>query len=193
MRTGKLSHLAVPLERLLQRREARVKAKEPLAALVWPECVGPFYARRTHVTRVGRGIMYVWCGSPALAHQLSLDAPEIIRRINAELNGEYIQEIRPATTGHRLPGAAERAPAPRQRPRPGELGTVRLPKAEVDRIEAQAARIPNDALRERFRRSALRQRRLQLWRELQGHRRCRHCGWLMAPELEHCTNCGRGA
>ena len=72
-RSGRISPLSVALEDLLARREARVRAKERLSALVWRECVGPFYAERTQVTGVSRGTMYVWCNSPALAHQLSLD------------------------------------------------------------------------------------------------------------------------
>lgn len=191
-RTGHVTPLNAALEDLLHRREARVRAKERLAALVWRECVGPFYAARTQVTGVSRGIMYVWCNSPALAHQLSLDAPEIAQRLNTELAGEYIREIRPTATGRRRERDASSS-APRRRPSPTrrELEAIRLLPTEVQPLEADAARIKDESLRERFLAAALAQRRAQKWRRKHGYTVCAHCGWLTPPPLAHCTKCGR--
>lgn len=191
-RSGRLTPLGVALEDLLARREARVRVKERLAALVWRECVGDFYAERTLVTRVERGIMWVWCNSPALAHQLSLDAEEIIRRLNAQLAGDYVKEIRPTTTGRRRAQAAVEVGPPRTpRPTRAELEAVRLLPREVEVIDTEAAQIEDEGLRERFRAAAIAQRKAQKWRAAHGYTACRHCGWLTPPPLKHCTKCGR--
>jgi len=191
-RTGRLSPLSVAIEDLLSRREARVRAKERLSALVWRECVGHFYAERTGVTRVERGTMLVWCSSPALAHQLSLDAPEIIRRLNAELAGEYIKEIRPTTTGRRRGQATGEVGLPRTpTPTRKELEAIRLTPGEERAIQTEAAQIADEALRKRFIWTASTQRRAQEWRKQHGYVACRHCGWLTPPPLRHCTKCGR--
>lgn len=191
-RAGRISPLSVALEDLLSRREARVRAKERLAALVWRECVGSFYAERTQVTGISRGIMYVWCNSPALAHQLSLDGVEIIGRLNAELAGQYIKEIRPSATGRRRGQEAAEASRPRRAsPTRRELEAIRLPPDEVQAVEAEAARIGDEGLRARFLGAALAQRRAQKWQRQHGYRSCEHCGWLTPPPLSHCTKCGR--
>ncbi len=191
-RTGRLSPLSVALEGLLARREARVRAKERLSALVWRDCVGPFYAQRTQVTGVSRGVMYVWCNSPALAHQLSLDAEEIIGRLNTELAGEYIKEIRPTTTGRRRVEVSSTTGLPRTpRATRRELEAIRLLPSEVQALERQAERIADEGLRERFLSLALSQLRTQKWRRQHGYTACGHCAWLNPPPLAHCTRCGR--
>ncbi len=190
-RPGRSATIGGLLEELLARTESRTRVKEKLAALVWADVVGDFYAARTQVTRVHHGIMYVGCHSPALAHQLSLDASEIIRRLNRELAGSYIKEIRPAT-GYRARSDADPTVPPRRRTRPSrnELESIVLTSAEVARIDAEAAPIGDETLREHFRKTAITNRRLQLWREAQGHRPCRACGWILPPELERCAMCG---
>jgi predicted nucleic acid-binding Zn ribbon protein len=190
-RSGRLSALAPALEEYLARTEGRTRVKERLAALVWPECVGDFYAERTEVTRVHRGIMYVCCNSPALAHQLSLDAGEVVRRINAELDGAYVREIRPATTRRGRSAASQElgAPAPR-RPTREELASITLSGEQLEIIEAEAALIADDDLRERFRRAAISDRRARKWREAHGYADCPECGWSMPPAARQCSMCG---
>ncbi len=190
-RSGHSSTIGGLLEELLTRTESRTRVKEKLAALVWSDIVGDFYAERTQVTRVHQGIMYVGCDSPALAHQLSLDAPEIIRRLNRELAGAIIKEVRPAT-GYRARREAADGVAPRRRARPtrNELESLVLTAEEVARIDTAAAQVSDETVREHFRKAAITDRRLHLWRETQGYRPCRNCGWILAPELERCAMCG---
>jgi len=190
-RVGRSATIGGLLEELLARTESRARVKEKLAALVWRDVVGEFYADRTRVSRVHQGIMYIGCESPALAHQLSLDAAEIARRLNRELAGPYIREIRPST-GYRARGEAQEGPAPRRRPKPprGELEAIALPAEDVAAIEAEAAQIGDEDLRERFRKAAIADRRARLWREAQGYRPCRACEWLLPPEADRCGMCG---
>ena len=190
-RTGRSTTIGGLLEELLARTESRARVKEKLAALVWTDVVGDFYAARTQVTRVHQGIMFVACHSPALAHQLSLDADEIIRRLNRELAGSYIKQIRPATGYRARSDAGSDAPRPRRaRPSRNELESIVLTAGEVARIDAEAAQIGDETVREHFRKTAITNRRLQLWREAQGHRPCRACGWILSPELGRCAMCG---
>jgi predicted nucleic acid-binding Zn ribbon protein len=191
-RSGHLAPLGAALEDLLARREARVRAKERLAALVWRECVGTFYAERTEVTGVSRGTLYVWCSSPALAHQLSLDAEDVIRRLNAELAGEYIKELRPTAIGRgRARDRSRTGPAGPPTATRRELDAIRLRPTDVEAVEADAARIADGKLRDRFAAAALAQRRTREWRRQHGYRACTHCGWLSPPPLKRCTGCGR--
>lgn len=190
-RAGRLSPLSEVLEELLARREARVRAKERLAALVWREAVGFFYGERTEVTHVERGVVHVWCNSPALAHQLTLDSAEVIRRLNTILGGEYVRELRAATTRKReREDVGEVGIAQLPAPNSGELERVELTPQEIARIESEAARIPDEGLRERFRAVALAQRRGQKWRLEHGYNLCQRCGWLSPPSCDHCTKCG---
>jgi len=190
-RAGRASTIGGLLEEFLARTESRARVKEKLGALVWRDVVGDFYAERTRVTRVHQGIMYIGCESPALAHQLSLDAAEIARRLNRELAGPYIKEIRPAT-GYRGRGEAQGRPAPPRRPTPSrsELEAIALPAEDVAAIDAEAAQIGDEDLRERFRKAAVADRRARLWREAHGYRPCRACAWLLPPEAERCGMCG---
>jgi predicted nucleic acid-binding Zn ribbon protein len=192
-RSGQLSPLAAALEELLARTESRARVKERLAALVWPECVGEFYAERTQVTRVHRGIMYVWCNSPALAHQLSLDTEQIVRRVNAALHGRYIKELRPATTRRGRGTARPGAEGPLiPRPTREELASIALTGEELEIITAEAALIEDETLRERFRKTAIGDRRARKWRQAHGYTPCPECGWEISPGLQHCTMCGWG-
>jgi len=190
-REGRTSPLSRALDKLLAHSEGRVKVRERLAALVWRECVGDFYADRTSVTKVHRGIMYVWCRSPALAHQLSLDAEEILRRVNREVGGRPIREIRPSTTRRGthddVPEVGVPGPAPG--PSKGEFASIQLTPADVAEIDSEAALIPNEDLRARFRTAAISERRARKWKLEHGYHRCRACGWLVPPGLERCTQC----
>jgi len=191
-RSGTLSPLATALEELLARTESRTRVKQKLAALVWPECVGEFYAERTEVTRVYGGIMYVWCNSPALAHQLSLDAAEIVGRINRQLDGRYVNEIRPATTRRGRSLAADEQPKAPPVPRPTreELDSITLSTEQMEIIEAEADMVEDEALRERFRKAAISDHRARRWRRAHGYHECPECGWEMSPALRQCTMCG---
>jgi hypothetical protein len=136
--------------------------------------------------------MYVWCGSPALAHQLSLDAEEISRRINRELSGAVIKEIRPSTTrGARQPDepevAAQRDPGPKR----DELEAIPLSSEEVAEIDHEAESIPDERLRARFREAAISERRADRWKGAHGYRLCAECGWWIPPGLDECSWCGR--
>lgn len=189
--SGELSALGVALEELLARTESRTRVKERLAVLVWPQCVGEFYAERTEVTRVHRAIMYVWCSSPALAHQLSLDADEIVRRINAELRGRYIREIRPATTRRGRSAAKQELEGPAvPRPTRDQLQSLTLSQEQLEIIEAEAALVEGEGLRERFRQAVISDHRARKWREAHGYADCPQCGWSMPPAARQCSMCG---
>jgi hypothetical protein len=135
--------------------------------------------------------MFVACNSPALAHQLSLDAAEIIRKLNAELAGPIIREIRPAT-GYRArrDGAPGGGPRRRTGPSRGELEAIALTAEELAAIDRKAGRVADEALRARFRKAAIGALRARKWRAARGHVRCPACGWEIRPGLESCSMCG---
>jgi Dna[CI] antecedent, DciA len=190
-RASGTSAIGALVEEFLSRSESRTRAKEKLAALIWRDVVGEFYADRTVVARVHHGIMYVGCESPALAHQLSLDAAEIAQRLNRELAGSYVKEIRPSTGQRAREAATGHAEVRRPRkPSRAELEAIVLPKEHLAAIESEAAQIADEEMRKRFVRAAVSDRRACLWRQAQGYRECDSCGWLLAPEMAGCPMCG---
>ena len=191
-RSGQVAPIGAALDNLVSRSEGRTRVRERLAALVWRDAVGDFYAERTRVNKVRHAIMWVWCDSPALAHQLSLDAKEIIRRINTELSGPVVKEIRTSTLRRGKDEAEYEVGLPEHKgPTKSEFDAVVLTQMETEAIDREAATIENEAIRKRFRQAAISERRMNRWRMNHGYRKCAGCGWMVAPEFDECKMCGR--
>jgi predicted nucleic acid-binding Zn ribbon protein len=58
---------------------------EVLAAVLWAETVGPWYAQHTEVVRVEKGVLTVHCDSAPLAQQLTADSDKILARLNQKV------------------------------------------------------------------------------------------------------------
>ena len=172
-RSGQVSPIGAALDNLVARTEGRTRVRERLAALVWRDCVGEFYADRTRVNKVQHAIMWVWCDSPALAHQLSLDSKEIIRRINRELSGPVVKEIRTSTLRRgKDPEEYQLGLAEQAGPSKSELDSIVMTKRELDEIDSDAEAIANEGIRERFRKAAISERRMNRWRWNNGYVKC---------------------
>ncbi|MCX7598359.1 MAG: DUF721 domain-containing protein [Armatimonadetes bacterium] len=170
-------------------------AREHLVAALWPQVVGDWYARHTHVARVWEGVVEVECDSAARAQQLQLDSAEIMRRLNARLGEPYVREIRPGTAarpGSRKPDVAHGSRGYVSRaPTQAELDAMALTDMEERWIQDQAAAIPDVAVREVYVRTLRTQLKLRHWKLDHGWVVCSKCGELYDSN-EGCLQCRLG-
>lgn len=167
-------------------------ARDHLVAALWPQVVGDWYARHTHVSRVWEGIVEVECDSAARAQQLQLDSAEIARRLNARLGEPYVREIRPSTAARgsrrRLQVAHGKrgyiSPAPTQ----AELEAISLSDVEERWIQDKAAAISDTAIREAFVRTLRTHLKLRQWKLDHGWVVCPQCGELY-DSMQDCPQC----
>jgi predicted nucleic acid-binding Zn ribbon protein len=93
----------------MRRRRAPAHAGGAIAALVgglapasglaglqrvWPQAVGEALAAQAHPSAERDGVVTVTCSSSVWAHELSLMAPQLAERLNAELGSEFVRELR---------------------------------------------------------------------------------------------------
>jgi len=196
------------LHRYLREKGYTRHSAEVLAALLWAETVGPWYARHTEVVRVERGVLTVRCDSAPLAQQLTADSDKILTRLNQRVaehlppvSGEqaacaepprFLREIRAASAYPGRSGWTRFAPRERNAPRlptPAQLDAYPLTAEEEERIEAMAAPIADEDLRRRFAATVRASLRLRRWQREHGWRPCPGCGELLAPDEKRCFVC----
>lgn len=195
------------LERYLREKGYTRHGAEVLAALLWAEVVGPWYARHTEVVRAERGVLTVHCDSAPLAQQLTADSDKILTRLNRRVaehlqsasvqepgSGEppcFIHEIRAASA---YPGRSRQRLARPERaaarlPTPAQLDAYPLTAEEEARVQTMAAAIADEELRRRFAATVRASLRLKRWQREHGWQPCPTCGNLLAPDEKRCFVC----
>ncbi len=189
-RSGKVSDLSSMLHGYFADHSLLAKSREMLAAFVWAEAVGPWYAQHTQVTRVKDGTVMVHCDSAPRAQQLQLDSVEILRQLNERLGGEYVKEIRAASAQVGFGGAHHQLPPEEveEFPEAAELAALEVPEDQAELIAALAEKLEAKQLRESFTAAMYNFARLQQWRRAQGYQPCARCGRLVAPG-QKCSVC----
>jgi len=61
---------------------------------VWERVAGPAIAAAAHPTAEREGVLTVSCEASVWAHELTLMQGDLLPRLNAELGGEQIHELR---------------------------------------------------------------------------------------------------
>ncbi len=168
-----------------------VKSRELLAALVWPEVVGEWYARHTEVVRADQGVLTVHCDSAPRAQQLQLDAPEVIDRLNVKLGGHFIRELRAASGGIPRRSVIEQT-APSAGIPVEEIASWSLSSATLEQVEGLAAPIEDEGLQARFRKLLHSACKLAAWQQAHGWHPCAKCGRLVEPNEALCVACNPG-
>lgn len=82
----------------------------------WEQIVGPEVARRARPVDLREGVLRVTASSPAWAGELRYLAPELIRRVAAELGEGLVSEVRISVE---RPGGTGPRPGPRRPRKPG--------------------------------------------------------------------------
>ncbi len=194
MTDGVASPLKDAMDSLLRQRGLLKVSREALVPVLWPQVVGPWYARHTRVVRVDDGVVTVKCDSASRAQQLQLDAGRIIEALNERLESRAVREIRSGTgaVSWREPQVqAAEAQAP-QGPSQWELDAMALTSNEARWVESVAARIGEGALRDQARRVLTNQCKLDRWKVERGYRPCELCGVLVRPGVKRCRSCDPG-
>ena len=182
-RSAKISHVTEILGEYFAEHGLLAKSQEMLAAFVWAEVVGPWYAQHTQVTRIKDGVLMVHCDSAPRAQQLQLDSAFILQNLNQRLGGEFIREIRAASgrVGRGRPDPTLYEAPGEELPSAAELARFELSGEESEIIAGLSQKLEDEALRRRFAAAMQNFCRLQQWRRAQGYQPCRQCGRLVAP------------
>lgn len=160
----------------------------------WPEIVGKDIAAHAKPVKMEFKRLFLYTPHPAWAEQLKYMAGALIRKLNRELGGQLVQEI--VFTGY--PGFREESPR-------GELGRkseenlaqevkkIKLPEAELQRIDSSCQAISDEEMREKFRLWRRHMARLRQYRLQQGWHACagEGCVDLCPGEAELCPACLR--
>ncbi|HEY3398755.1 MAG TPA: DUF721 domain-containing protein [Armatimonadota bacterium] len=191
----------------LQDRGFTQHSAEVLAAVLWAEAVGPWYARHTEVVRAEGGVLTVHCDSAPLAQQLTADSDRILGRLNARVatqlasmgeatapEGEVqvITEIRPTSAyqGRSQPRAVgATAEGEQPQPTPDQLDAYPLTAEEEQHVQELATGIVEDGVRRRFAATMRSSLRLKRWRRQHGYQACPTCDHLLPPGEERCPFC----
>ncbi len=191
IRSGKLAPLGPALNEYFAEGGQLERAKSSLAAELWPQIVGPWYARHSCVIALRKKELQVYCDSPQLAQQLQMDQEIIVARLNERLGGEYVRSIRAASVGPLPQRQQIRAyqEIDGEGPEEEELARVPLPAEQWEALQKQAAQIPNEKLREGFLKCVARYLRLEEWKRLHGYRQCPACGMRHKDLQELCYAC----
>ena len=73
------------------------------AVEAWPKLVGPRIARRTRAVAFRDGMLHVEVEGSAWMQELSYLKRELVQRINQELGGEPVRDVRFTLPGRRHP------------------------------------------------------------------------------------------
>jgi predicted nucleic acid-binding Zn ribbon protein len=181
------------------------QSREVLAALLWPQTVGTWYAQHTRVVDIEGGVLTVWCDSAPRAQQLQADAERILemlnRRVSEQLEAEeaeeapspprYVTEIRASSVGARRGDRFRwsEPSGPAVSPGEAEWRDYPLTAEEEERVEALGAAVELEELRDKFRQALRASLQLQRWRRAQGWKPCPECEHLLPPGEARCLAC----
>jgi predicted nucleic acid-binding Zn ribbon protein len=195
--------LDLALARYLNQMGLAQRSREALAAVLWAETVGPWYAQHTTVAKVEDGVMTIHCDSAPHAQQLQADAEKILARLNLRV-AEYlgpgkraradreVKEIRATSAYMGRGGPGAYAPAARSRQaafNPAEVDGIALTPAEEAQVEALAGELDDERLRRRFATAMRSSLRLRRWQLGHGWRVCEACGGLLEAGETECWVC----
>lgn len=191
MRSGRMALLSPALNEVLAEGGMLERSKSAVAAEIWPQVVGHWYAGHSSVIALKKKQLQVYCDSPALAQQLQLDQEIIVGRLNERLGGNYVTSLRPSSVGPRWQREQVRAHAELENPTPeeAELALVLVPEEELREIRERAAAVPDETLRAKFAALAEKMARLEEWKRLRGYRQCPQCGARHEELTELCYAC----
>ena len=167
------------------------QSREGLCMLLWPEVAGEWYARHTYVTSVRGPVVYVRCESDSpRAHQLHLDAPAIIERLNEALGERVIEEIRPSSAGvgSDILDIEVAMPAGPPVPTEEELAEIRVPPERIREILELSEGL-DDEMRDRFEALLLAQAKVDIWRSRHGYAQCPGCDAWHLDSSDYCLSC----
>lgn len=86
--------IGAALPRTLKALGITRRTREAQALWLWPQVVGPHLARETRALKLTGGTLWVTASSTPLAHQLHLERPGLIAKLNEMIGAPAVREIR---------------------------------------------------------------------------------------------------
>lgn len=190
-RDARFSGVGEAIESYMRGQGLVLAGRRSMVGAIWPEVVGPWYAKHTEVIRAENGVVTVWCDSAARAQQLQLDSADIIKALNKRLGSRTVKELRPSSGGIRqLSEVLGVQPPPG--PAPAEIARMELTDEERQAVEAASADLENPALRRAFQSVLSKELRTARWKREHGYVPCPGCGALVPPGTGACKGCDPG-
>lgn len=112
------------------------KRRSPISVRAWREAVGPRIADRARPVALERGVLVVKVATSVWANELSMLAPDLVRRLNER--GHAVESLRFKV------GALEREERPPER---RTFRKIPAPRPLAPELSAVVAKIPDDELR----------------------------------------------
>jgi predicted nucleic acid-binding Zn ribbon protein len=189
-RDGRMGRLGHVVNQYLAEGGSLERSKSGVAAEIWPQVAGNWYAAHSRVIALNGKELKVCCDTPAHAQQLQYDQPVIIKRLNERLGGNYVTSIRAASVGsNRDRDRLDLVIAVEPPLDEAEIAAIVIPPEEQQQARAQAETIASPELRERWLHTALRQIRLRHWKARRGYKPCGQCGVLHNDLTMNCFAC----
>jgi len=124
------------LGQLLKRYKLESGLRRGRALAIWPEVAGEMLARLTSPVKLERGELLVRVENATLAHQLTYQREELLRRYAARLGAGVVKEIR------FIGGKTARPPAPDDDETPKTKASLALPLELAQRLQKWKNSVP---------------------------------------------------
>lgn len=70
------------------------RTREAQALMLWEEVLGSLLAGETEALQLRGGTLWVRTSSTALAHQLHLEKPQLLARLNERIGADVVKDLR---------------------------------------------------------------------------------------------------
>jgi predicted nucleic acid-binding Zn ribbon protein len=176
------AHLGRLLDGVLANLDLRTRFREHMAVMAWPQIAGRVVASHSEAEAVRDGVLIVATDTAVWAQELQMRQRELLELIAKQIGAGVIREIHFRSGRRRKGGTAPTA----RRPRPAE---IKLGGRQQRQIAEAAAKIEDEALRERAARAFSALARMAEWRKQGGWRQCRRCGRWQRVGRHWCSTC----
>lgn len=94
IKTHRAKSLGEAIEDLVQSLGIKKKLHEYEAVLQWEQIVGEQIAKAATATRITKGVLFVKVKTSTWRNELTIRKPEIIKKINAAIGEETVNDIK---------------------------------------------------------------------------------------------------
>ncbi len=181
-RQKSLAPAALGVQAALKSGDLLATLRPHLAKTRWADVVGPQVAGVTQAEKIQNGtVLVVRVKNSVWANELVLLKGDMLRRLNLELGGPVLTDIRFKASGLAKESVPAPAPPASGGPTAEQLAQIPLPPDVLRRVEAAVQAIGDEALRGRLRTALLRAARADAWKDARQWPSCAHCGTRVLP------------
>jgi len=158
------------------------KIREKRTVYLWDKLRSGELINHTQGSYFKNGILFVTVSSPVWSQQLMFLKHDLIRKINQELGGNFLKDVRFQS------GVIERNLEDKEL---NEEKWVQIPlnEEELEEIEETSSLVREEAVREKLKSFLVKGKKLRKLREKQGWKVCSLCFCLYPPKEKKCPYC----